>query len=309
MPRYLAPCHTPVQNKYGMPMMQLQLAASKSWLTGGPMHICNVGPSFGYFVNPTKSCLVVKEKHLHLATETFSSSGIKISCEGARYLGTPLGTAEYMNKFADKKVSEWQAAVESLSSIATSQPHAAYSALTHGLSSQWLFLQRTIPNLAPLLEPLESTISEVFIPALTGRRGCSDSERDLFALPARLGGLGITNPSLSANHQHSASVNITSPLTAAIINQDCNYSLNTVPLTSKWTNTRGRLAGNSGVILSCPRNRVSLTAGTCEYRVHHALVRIRASTVCSRKSHNDNVSLPSYPAGRECMQGCMRAAG
>ena len=31
--------------------------------------------------------------------------------------------------------------------------------------------------------------------------------------------------------------------------------------------------------------------------------------ICSQKSHNDNVSLPSYPAGRECMQGCMRAAG
>ena len=38
----------------------------------------------------------------------------------------------------------------------------------------------------------------------------------------------------------------------------------TVPLTSKWTNTRGRLAGNPGVILSCPRNRVSLTAGTVD---------------------------------------------
>ena len=60
---------------------------------------------------------------------------------------------------------------------------------------------------------------------------------------------------------------------------------NTVPLTSKWTNTRGRLAGNPGVVLSCPRNRVSLTAGRCEYRVHHALVQIRASTVYARESH------------------------
>ena len=59
----------------------------------------------------------------------------------------------------------------------------------------------------------------------------------------------------------------------------------TVPLTSKWTDTRGRLAGNPGVILSFPRNRVSLTAGRCEYRVHHALVRIRASTVYARESH------------------------
>ena len=66
---------------------------------------------------------------------------------------------------------------------------------------------------------------------------------------------------------------------------NCAGKSNTVPLTSKWTNTRGRLAGNPGVILSCPRNRVSLTAGRCEYRVHHALVRIRASTVYARESH------------------------
>ena len=59
----------------------------------------------------------------------------------------------------------------------------------------------------------------------------------------------------------------------------------TVPFTSKWTNTRARLAGNPGIILSCPRNRVSLTTGRCEYRVHHALVRIRASTVYARASH------------------------
>ena len=186
--------------------------------------IRELGPAYGYFVNPTKSCLVVKEKHLQLALDTFSSSGIQITCEGARYLGAPLGSPVFIEQFIKGKVSEWQATVESLSSIATSQPHAAYSAMTHGISSQWLFLQRTTPNLAPLLQPLESTISNTFIPALLGRRGCSDTERDLFALPARLGGLGLTNPTKSANNQHSASLSITSPLTTAIVEQDCNYS-------------------------------------------------------------------------------------
>ena len=196
--------------------------------------IRQLGPSFGYFVNPAKTCLVVKEKHLQLAIDSFSSSGIQISCEGARYLGSPLGTAEYIKQFISQKVSQWLATctVESLSSIATSQPHAAYSAMTHGLISQW---QRTIPNLAPLLRSLEENISQKFIPALTGRRGCSDLELELFALPVRLGGLGLTNPVQSANQQHSASLNITSPLTSAIANQDCNYSTNIIDQQLKKT--------------------------------------------------------------------------
>ena len=154
----------------------------------------------------------------------------------------PRGTADYIKKFICQRVSEWQATVETLSSIATSQPHAAYSAMTHGLNSQWLFLQRTVPNLAPLLQSLEETISEKFIPALTGRRGCSDLERELFALPARLGGLGLTNPTQSANHQHSASLNITSPLTAAIKNQDCNYSTNIIDQQLKTKQSTHRIS-------------------------------------------------------------------
>lgn len=33
-----------------------------------------------------------------------------------------------------------------LSDIATSQPHAAFSALTHGLLSKWSYLSRVVPD-------------------------------------------------------------------------------------------------------------------------------------------------------------------
>ena len=182
------------------------------------------GPAFGYFVNPAKTCLVVKEKYLQQAIDTFGSTRIKISCEGARYLGAPIGTEDFIKEFVREKVADWQASVEVLSSFATSQPHAAYSAMTHRLSSQWLFLQRTVPDLSPLLQPLENTISDHFIPALTGRGSCTKLERDLFALPARLRGLGLTNPTKSAVHQLTASTCITSPLTDAIFDQITTFT-------------------------------------------------------------------------------------
>ena len=89
-----------------------------------------------------------------------------------------------------------------LSVIASTQPHAAYAAFTHGLSSHWTYnnISRTIPNIQDLLRSLEIAIHQHFIPALTGREPCSVAERDLLALPARLGGLGLTNPTSESAH-------------------------------------------------------------------------------------------------------------
>ena len=49
--------------------------------------------------------------------------------------------------------------------------------------------------------PLDDTIRQVFIPKLL-RREVNDFERDLLSLPARLGGMGIMNPTeLNEIHQ------------------------------------------------------------------------------------------------------------
>ena len=61
-----------------------------------------------------------------------------------------------------------------------------------------------------LLKPLEDSIHQVLIPALTGRPPSSKVERDIYALPSRLGGLGIPNPSNSQSSCH-ASVTLTTP--------------------------------------------------------------------------------------------------
>ena len=41
---------------------------------------------------------------------------------------------------------------------------------------------------------------------------CTELEQDILSLPVRLGGLGFTNPTLSANAEFQASVNVTAPL-------------------------------------------------------------------------------------------------
>lgn len=56
------------------------------------------------------------------------------------------------------------------------------------------------------------------LPALTGRGAPSAEDCELVALPARLGGLGLINPTkLGDNHTNSAKVSV--PLVALIIQQ------------------------------------------------------------------------------------------
>ena len=98
-----------------------------------------------------------------------------------------------------------------MAEFATSQPQASYAAFTFGLRHRWTYFMRTLPDIEELLEPLEHAISDVLIPSLT-EHNCSPTERELLALPVRMGGLGLTNPSASAKAEYLASVKVSTPL-------------------------------------------------------------------------------------------------
>ena len=68
---------------------------------------------------------------------------------------------EYVAGQVESKVNEWTSNIQGLATIAATQPHAAYSALTHGLMSKWKYLSRTIPDISPLLRPLDDALLSV----------------------------------------------------------------------------------------------------------------------------------------------------
>ena len=70
----------------------------------------------------------------------FEGTNVNVTCNRRPYLRAPLGTQVYTNKFMSKKVDQWGGDLEPVSAIASTQPHAAFAALCHGLSSKWLFL-------------------------------------------------------------------------------------------------------------------------------------------------------------------------
>ena len=115
------------------------------------------------------------------------------------YLGAAIGSKEYREDYVATKVKTWIEEIHVLTDIASTQPHAVYSALLHGVASRWSFVSRTIPDVQSLFEPLEDAIHQLLIPALTGRPPCSKTKRDIIALPARFGGLGILNASANSH--------------------------------------------------------------------------------------------------------------
>ena len=187
--------------------------------------LCDVGPQFGYFVNSAKTFLIVKEAHLPLAHSIFGDTGVQFTTEGRRYLGAAIGTSDFVNSYVRAKVEEWSGELSKLSKFALTQPHAAYSALTHGLLGRWTFLCRTQPDIDGLLSPLEQSIRLHLLPSLTGKCAFSDVERRLISLPSRLGGLGIIDPCVSSASQFSASKRVTGPLVSLLLEQNSEFTV------------------------------------------------------------------------------------
>ena len=65
---------------------------------------------------------------------------------------------------------------------------------------------------------LEAAIRDNFLPALL-RKAVTDAERELIALPARFGGLGIFNPCEKAPESTKFSQDLCAPLIALILKQ------------------------------------------------------------------------------------------
>ena len=153
----------------------------------------------------------------------FNDTDVRITSRGRPYLGTPLGPEEFTEEFVTKKVQEWSEQLLELANIATTQPHATFTAFEHGYVHKFTYLSRVTPSINLLLQPLEDIIQSRLIPAWTGRAPPNAIERDLFTLPVRFGGLGIVNIPSCSSSEFSNSVKISSPLTDLILKKSSNY--------------------------------------------------------------------------------------
>lgn len=127
----------------------------------------DTGPRYGYFVNSSKTWLIVKDPaKIKEAEELFNGTDVNITSEGRKHLGAAIGSDAFKSQFIREKVEEWRNEVVALATIANSEPQLAYSAYIFGLSHKWTYYLRTIENISEELKPLEDAINNILFSAL-----------------------------------------------------------------------------------------------------------------------------------------------
>lgn len=178
-----------------------------------------LGLAHGYCVNESKTWVIVKdENHLEQVKGVFKDTKVQFTLEGKRHLGACIGSQNFKDSYCKEKVNTWRAEVEKLCEIAKVHPQAAYSAYIHGFQHKYTYFFRTIAGFEAYLKPLDDLITYGFIPTLFGS-AINETERQIFSLPTRWGGLGIHILANKAPHDYTASSCITEPLVSEIKQQ------------------------------------------------------------------------------------------
>jgi hypothetical protein len=170
-----------------------------TWLT----RLMEEGPKYGYFPEPAKSYLIVAPDMVEEAKQIFKGALTVKVVTGTRFLGGFVGEETERRQYVEKKVKGWVALTTKLADVAELQPQAAHTAYRLSLSAQWSYMLRVVPRARMELKPLEEVIATKFLPALMGGH-VTERERAVFSLPARMGGMGVRDPSTEAQSFETA---------------------------------------------------------------------------------------------------------
>ena len=174
-----------------------------------------IGPNYGYYPEPSKSILVVRQHNLEAAKRAFPDFGFKVTT-GSRYLGGFIGEDAALKEWLAEKTEIWEEAVVDLAAAAPNFPQAAYAGLQKSLQQEWQFVQRVTKNVGPEFEAVELALSGTFLPTLFGDDyGDDDPRRNISCLPVKWAGLAIPNPTSAADANYEASILICSHILAA----------------------------------------------------------------------------------------------
>ena len=106
-----------------------------------------------------------------------------------------------------------------LSKVAEKEPQAALVGLTRSLQCEWNFVQRVVKDTSQLFASLEM-LEENFLPSSLGTCSVTHSDRVLYSLPVKRGGLGVQNSIEGAELAFSTSRELTDCLVSSILLQD-----------------------------------------------------------------------------------------
>ena len=171
--------------------------------------LTQLGPKYGYLVNPPKCQLIIKPGGERQASIEFAGTNVEI-IQGARVLGSVIGSSEASKNFLKDAEINYTKSLDRLGQFAlTSLQKNPYACLTNGVQQKLSFLSRTTLSMDGVLDKVEERLGRV-IPNIVGKEIIQE-ERELFSLPLRTGGLNIALPQdLHKNLEQS--IELSSPL-------------------------------------------------------------------------------------------------
>ncbi len=184
--------------------------------------LCQKGPSIGYFPAPAKSWAICPRASEPSARKIFEDSSLPVKfSRGQRYVGGFIGSTACRDTWLRPKIDSWVHGVSKLAAVATRFPHSAYAGLVSCLAAEWQYACRTVPNIGPLLAPIEHAIRTAFLPAILGPDITIDDDlRDLLALGVKSGGLAIRDPTRQAEALYHSSREATSYLSDSLLRSE-----------------------------------------------------------------------------------------
>ena len=114
-------------------------------------------------------------------------------------------------------IQQWVTNVEILSKVAIRYPQSAYTALTYSIQAEWQYLSRVMPLTSEVLFSIEAAICSKFLPALLGVDSIDDDFRSLLCNGVKQAGIGIKDPTTTADALYSSSCSATNLLVEAML--------------------------------------------------------------------------------------------
>ena len=118
--------------------------------------LSEIGLQFGYFPNPRKCVLIVKDEKIKLQANIFQRHGIEITTKGKCHLGAGVGSQDFSKEYLEEMVNSWTEDVKLLSVVAKSESQCAYAAMMFSVQHRWNFVQRTILDISHYMNELEN---------------------------------------------------------------------------------------------------------------------------------------------------------
>ena len=130
--------------------------------------LTQLGPKYGYLVNPPKCQLIIMPGGWHQASTEFVGTNVEIM-QGARVLGSVIGSSEASNNFLKDAEIKYTKSLDRFAQFALTSPQNAYACLTKGIQQKLSFLSRSIPSIVGVLDEVEGRLGRV-IPNIVDKK-------------------------------------------------------------------------------------------------------------------------------------------